>query len=280
MKESDDDEGMPSLVHDSSENSSGDEGKPRKGQPKKKKKKKKAPAPGSSDEEGDSGPQTGGAYPRQNPFGTGGASREATRSFPQPDDAGGAASSSAAAPADDLAGMTARALKELIGSAGLSSEGCIDKADLVERAREARARLAEQQVRAERERQRRDEEERARAAEAEARRRAQEEQAAREEEQRRREQEKRLAEEHSRMAKLLSECDVQGRGDLNHLTQVLDEARAPPVPVPVPVPVTVPVPVPVPQASASGTAYPSLRGPRAASRTATPNPNPTLDPYP
>ena len=203
MKESDDDEGMPSLVHDSSENSSGDEGKPRKGQPKKKKKKKKAPAPGSSDEEGDSGPQTGGAYPRQNPFGTGGASREATRSFPQPDDAGGAASSSAAAPADDLAGMTARALKELIGSAGLSSEGCIDKADLVERAREARARLAEQQVRAERERQRRDEEE-----------------------QRRREQEKRLAEEHSRMAKLLSECDVQGRADLDHLTRKLEEARA------------------------------------------------------
>ena len=75
MKESDDDEGMPSLVHDSSENSSGDEGKPRKGQPKKKKKKKKAPAPGSSDEEGDSGPQTGGAYPHQNPFGTGRLSR-------------------------------------------------------------------------------------------------------------------------------------------------------------------------------------------------------------
>ena len=48
MKESDDDEGMPSLVHDSSENSSGDEGKPRKGQPKKKKKKKKAPAPSQS----------------------------------------------------------------------------------------------------------------------------------------------------------------------------------------------------------------------------------------
>ena len=212
MKESDDDEGMPSLVHDSSENSSADEGKPRKGQPKKKKKKKKAPAPGSSDEEGDSGPQTGGAGPRQNPFaqfGTGGASREASRSFPQPDDARGAASSSAAAPADDLAGMTARALKELIGSAGLSSDGCIDKDDLVERAREARARLAEQQVRAERERQRRDEEERARAAEAESRRRLQEEQAAREEEQRRREHEKRLAEEQSRMARLLGRVRVR-----------------------------------------------------------------------
>ena len=234
MKGSDDDEGMPSLVHDSSENSSGDEGKPRKGQPKKKKKKKKAPAP-SSDEEGDSGPQTGGAYPRQNPFaqfsdrealravlGTGGASRETTR---QPDDARGAASSSAAS-ADDLAGMTARALKELIGSAGLSSDGCIDKADLVERARTARARLAEQQVRAERERQRREEEERARAAEAESRRRLQEEQAAREEEQRRREAEKRLAEEQSRMARLLSECDVHGRADLDHLTGKLDEARA------------------------------------------------------
>ena len=198
MNQSDDDnDGMPSLVHDSSD-SSADEGKPKKDKAKKKKKKKKVPAPGSSDDEGEPGPQTGGVGPRKR--------------SQEPNDARGAAGSTAAASGDGLAEMTPKALKELIGSAGLSTDGCIDKSDLVEQARKAKAQLAEQQVRAERERQRREEEERARAAEAELRRKREEERAAREEAQRKREEEKRLAEEHTRMVKLLNECGVQQHG--------------------------------------------------------------------
>jgi len=198
MNQSDDEDGMPSLVHDSSDFSSADEGKPRKDKTKKKKKKKKAPPPGSSDEEGEPAPQTGGVGLRKR-------SQET-------DDAKGAASSAAAASGDGLAEMTPKALKELIGSAGLSTDGCIDKDDLVELARKAKAMLAEQQVRAERERQRREEDERARAAEAESSRKREEERAAREEVQRKRDEEKRLADEHTRMVKLLNECGVQQHG--------------------------------------------------------------------
>ena len=198
MNESDDDEGMPSLVHDSSENSSGDESKPRKDKTKKKKKKKKPPPPGSSDDEGEPGPQTGGVGLR--------------KGFLEQDDARGAASSSAAAASGDgLADLTPKALKDLITSAGLSTDGCIDKSDLVEQARKAKAKLAEQQVAAERERVRREEDERARAAEAESRRKREEERAAREEVQRKRDEEKRLADEHASMAKLLNECGVLQR---------------------------------------------------------------------
>ena len=207
MNESDDDEGMPSLVHDSSENTSEDEAQPPK-QQKQKKKKKAAPPQPTSPSEDDA--QTG--------------LRGLRKGFLDQDVAKGAASSTATS-GDGLAELTAKELKELIGSAGLSTNGCIDKADLVEQARKAKVKLAEQQAQHERNRERREEAERARAAEQESGWKQEAEREVREDLRRKREEEKRLVDERARMAEVLQKSGVQGRGDLDQLKHNLVAAR-------------------------------------------------------
>ncbi len=177
--------GMPDLINDSSAGNTSDEDAPQK--PKAKKAaKKKEPSWQQALLEGPSA---------------------STQANPGPD--------------DDLQSFSAKDLKELITKAGLSTGDCLEKEDLVRRAKEARATLADTnaQERAQRARAQQEEAARVRREEEAAKR------AAEERERQERERVKRLASERNAMADSLHAVkQPNDRGEMDNLERLIKNA--------------------------------------------------------